>query len=236
MDGSRKKLIFAAMMIEIRFDDEIRRVAPELRVLAIEATVKNPPTSEELWRRLDVLTEDLRSKYEPLQLNDRPGIAATRAVYKALGKDPNRYRGAAEALCRRAVRGLPLHKVSTLVDLINYVSLSTGYAIGGFDADKISGSVLTLGRGREGEPYEGIGRGLLNIEGMPVYRDNIGGVGTPTSDNERTKLTSDTCRLLMLVNVYGEETSLPETETLAVALLTEFASDTNINTKIFSPQ
>ncbi len=223
-------------MIEIRFADEIRRVAPGLRVLAIEAVVENPPASDRLWLLLDELTERLRQTYEPLQLNERPGIAATRAVYKALGKDPNRYRGAAEALCRRAVRGLPLHRVSTLVDLINYVSLSTGYAIGGFDADKIEGTVLTLGRGREGEPYEGIGRGLLNIEGMPVYRDAVGGVGTPTSDNERTKLSADTRRLLMLINVYGEETSLPDTESLAVNMLTEFASASNINTKIFSVQ
>ena len=40
-----------------------------------------------------------------------------------------------------------------------------------------------LGIGKSGEPYEGIGRGELNIEGMPVYRDAMGGIGTPTSDN-----------------------------------------------------
>ena len=28
---------------------------------------------------------------------------------------------------------------------------------------------------------------MLNIEGLPVYRDAVGGIGTPTSDNERTK-------------------------------------------------
>ena len=65
--------------------------------------------------------------------------------------------------------------------------LSKDYSIGGFDADKFVGDTLTLGVGRAGEPYEGIGRGLLNIEGLPVYRDAEGGVGTPTSDNERTK-------------------------------------------------
>ena len=49
------------------------------------------------------------------------------------------------------------------------------------------GGADTLGVGKAGEPYEGIGRGTINIEGLPVYRDQIGGVGTPTSDNERTK-------------------------------------------------
>lgn len=61
---------------------------------------------------------------------------------------------------------------------------------------------LTLGIGREGEPYEGIGRGPLNIAGLPVYRDAIGGIGTPTSDHERTKLSLETTQLLALVNGY----------------------------------
>ena len=59
-----------------------------------------------------------------------------------------------------------------------------------------------LGIGREGEPYEGIGRGPLNIAGLPVYRDALGGIGTPTSDHERTKLSLETKRLLTIVNGY----------------------------------
>ena len=77
-----------------------------------------------------------------------------------------------------------------------------GYSIGGFDYDRIVGDTITLGVGREGEPYEGIGRGVLNIAGMPVVRDAIGGIGTPTSDNERTKMSLQTTRLLALVNGY----------------------------------
>ena len=56
--------------------------------------------------------------------------------------------------------------------------------------------------GREGEPYEGIGRGPLNIAGLPVYRDAVGGIGTPTSDHERTKLDIDSHHLLAIVNGY----------------------------------
>ena len=64
------------------------------------------------------------------------------------------------------------------------------------------GDTLTLGIGREGEPYEGIGRGIINIHGLPVYRDALGGVGTPTSDHERTKMTLDTRHLVVLINGY----------------------------------
>ena len=70
------------------------------------------------------------------------------------------------------MRGIPLYQIDTLVDLINLVSLRTGHSIGGFDADKIQGTHLELGIGKAGEPFEGIGRGVLNIEGLPVYRDS----------------------------------------------------------------
>ena len=86
------------------------------------------------------------------------------------------------------MRGIPLYQIDTLVDLINLVSLRTGHSIGGFDTDKIQGTHLELGIGKAGEPFEGIGRGVLNIEGLPVYRDSFGGIGTPTSDHERTKM------------------------------------------------
>ena len=53
---------------------------------------------------------------------------------------------------------------------------------------------------------------MLNIEGLPVYRDNQGGVGTPTSDNERTKIDLHTTHLLVLVNGYdGDEAQVRET-------------------------
>ena len=100
------------------------------------------------------------------------------------------------------LQGKELYQIDTLVDLINLASIKYGYSIGGFDADKFQGDTLTLGVGRAGEPYEGIGRGMLNIEGLPVYRDNVGGVGTPTSDNERTKITIDTTHLVVLINGY----------------------------------
>ena len=77
-----------------------------------------------------------------------------------------------------------------------------GYSIGGFNRDKIAGDTVTLGIGKAGEPYEGIGRGVLNIEGMPVYRDAVGGIGTPTSDHERTKMQLTTRHLVVLINGY----------------------------------
>ena len=74
---------------------------------------------------------------------------------------------------------------------------------------------------------EGIGRGPLNIAGMPVWRDAAGGVGTPTSDNVRTRLTAATRRLLVIVNGYdGNAEALRRTADDIRALLRRYgASD-----------
>ena len=95
---------------------------------------------------------------------------------------------------------------------------------------------MTLGVGREGEPFEGIGRGELNIAHMPVYRDAVGGVGTPTSDNERTKLSLDTTNLLMCINVYGEEMPIDDTVALTLSLLEKYADASDIKVDIYKPE
>ena len=85
------------------------------------------------------------------------------------------------------------------------------------------GDTLTLGIGKAGEPYEGIGRGLINIEGLPVYRDSRGGVGTPTSDNERTKIDLNTTHLLVLINGYdGNEESVRANAEFLIRLACDF--------------
>lgn len=221
--------------MDIRIEDTIRQAAPGLLVVAIEADVTNGETSEELWALLNRAAADIRDITELPDINRRPGIRATRDAYKALGKEPNRYRPSAEALCRRVVKGMELYRINALVDLINLVSLLSGYSIGGFDADRIQGEVLSLGVGREGEPFEAIGRGELNIACMPVYRDSIGGIGTPTSDNERTKLGLFTRRLLMCVNVYGEEMPVADTVRMIVDSLERFADAKNITINYYRP-
>ena len=192
--------------MNIIVSEEIKQVCPAFVGAAVEAQVVNSPYSAALWDEIHAWEERFRSELTTESLKELSGIAATRRVYKACGKDPSRYRPASEQLIRRMLQGKELYQIDTLVDLVNLASIVYGYSIGGFDADKMVGDTLTLGIGREGEPYEGIGRGLLNIAGLPVYRDEQGGVGTPTSDNERTKMTLATTHLLVLINGYdGQE-------------------------------
>lgn len=188
--------------MKVIVSQEIRQVCPEFVGACVDAKVVNSPYSEALWEEINNLCQNFRSELNTESLKEISSIAATRRIYKACGKDPSRYRPASEALIRRVLQGKELYQLNTLVDLVNLASIAYGYSIGGFDAEKFEGDTLTLGVGREGEPYEGIGRGMLNIQGLPVYRDAIGGVGTPTSDNERTKISDNTTHLVVLINGY----------------------------------
>jgi len=210
-------------MVNISVSPLIFNVCPHFAFSAIQCKVRNSPYNEELWQQITEFSEIFASETTLNAINKLPNIFETREVYKKLGKDPNRYRPSAEALCRRIVRGIPLYQIDTLVDLINLVSLKSGYSIGGFNADKIEGDLI-LGVGKADEKFEAIGRGLLNIEGLPVYRDNIGGIGTPTSDEERTKITLETTNLLMIINGYSGEKGLAEVTKWAKKLLNKHAA------------
>ncbi len=209
--------------MKIIVSQEIERVCPSFVGAAVEAQVENTPYCAELWEEIHALEERFRNELTTESLKQLPSIAATRNVYKACGKDPSRYRPASEQLIRRMLQGKELYQIDTLVDLVNLASIAFGYSIGGFDADKFVGDTLTLGVGREGEPYEGIGRGIINIAGLPVYRDAKGGVGTPTSDHERTKMTLSTTHLVVLINGYdGNEARMTDNARFIQELLRKY--------------
>lgn len=211
--------------MKIIVSQEIEQVCPGFIGAAVEAQVVNTPYCEELWKEIHALGEEYRTTLTTESIKQLSAIEATRRVYKVCGKDPSRYRPAAEALIRRMLQGKELYQIDTLVDLINLASIRFGYSIGGFDADKFHGDTLTLGVGKKDEPYEGIGRGQINIEGLPVYRDATGGVGTPTSDHERTKIDIHTTHLLTLINGYdGNEEQVTANALFIQSLLRKYCN------------
>ena len=220
--------------MNIIVSEEIEKVCPGFVGAAVEADVVNSEYNAELWAEINALGEKYKAEYTTETVKTISGIEATRRVYRACGKDPSRYRPAAEALIRRMLQGKELYQIDTLVDLINLASIAFGYSIGGFDADKFVGDTLTLGIGHEGEPYEGIGRGMLNIAGLPVYRDAEGGIGTPTSDNERTKIELSTRHVLVLVNGYdGNEAQVKANAEYIIRLFEKYAQGCNCTYHIY---
>ena len=220
-------------MYTISVSEDIKAKWPHYRGAAVYAEVKNSAYNEALWHEIGQFTEQLQASETTESIKQQSAIVATREAYRACGKDPSRYRPSAEALRRRLLRGLDLYRIDTLVDLVNLVSLRTGYSIGGFDADKIVGTELCLGIGRAGEAFEGIGRSVLNIECMPVVRDAVGGIGTPTSDHERTKMDIGTTHILVIINGYSGSEGLHEAATMTTELLTRYASAVNCQSWMF---
>lgn len=179
-------------MIRIEADLEAAGIAVTLGCITAEVTVADADAG--LARKLDAaLVAGCTGRPQ-----DRPAVAATRAAYRALGKDPARYRPAAEALGRRVQQGKGVGAINTVVDCNNLLSLETGLSIGTYDRARLT-PPLALRRARPGESYAGIGRGPLNLDGLPVLVDAEGPFGSPTSDSARAMVTTATTAILMVL-------------------------------------
>lgn len=211
-------------------EDLISKV-PDIQLSCIECNVEVTAKNEELWVEILLKIETLKSSLRVEDISKLPAIAASRKAYKACGKDPARYRLSAEALLRRIVTRGEIYQVNNVVDLLNLVSVSTGFSIGGYDADKINGNI-EFGIGKSNEPYQGIGRGELNIENMPVFRDDFGAFGTPTSDSVRTSVSLQTKRFLMIIIDYWPSGKLNDATDMALNLLENYAGAKNVECKI----
>ena len=217
-------------MRKITISDELAGKVSELQLSCILCDVVPVTVNVQLWDEIQQKINEIASTISIEQISQLPAISASRKAYKACGKDPARYRLSAEALLRRVVNRNELYQINNVVDALNLVSISTGFSIGGYDDDKIEGDVV-FGIGQPGEPYFGIGRGELNIEGMPVFRDAIGAFGTPTSDSERTSVSLETKRFLMIIIDYAATSRLAEATDFAKDLLVKYAQAVNIETK-----
>jgi DNA/RNA-binding domain of Phe-tRNA-synthetase-like protein len=173
-------------MDSITTSEAIRSACPDLRLGLIQFDAVVEPSSPELLKLISEQSGEYEEGWTTASMRERPLIAATRRAYKALGKDPSRYRPSAEALCKRLIQGKGLYQVNNVVDLLNLLSVQSGYSIGSYDLTKVEGAV-SLDRGGD-QPYEGIGRGDLNIEALPVLFDQKGPFGSPTSDSQRTMI------------------------------------------------
>jgi DNA/RNA-binding domain of Phe-tRNA-synthetase-like protein len=209
-------------MQKITISEELAAKVPGLQLSCIRCDVVYEAVNALLWAEIEAKIARIAASVTIEQISGMPAIAASRKAYKACGKDPARYRLSAEALLRRVVNRHELYQVCNVVDALNLVSISSGFSIGGYDSEKIVGEVV-FGIGNSGEPYTGIGRGELNIEGMPVFRDASGAFGTPTSDSERTSVTTATRRFLMVIIDFAGTALLDEATVLACSLLEKYA-------------
>jgi DNA/RNA-binding domain of Phe-tRNA-synthetase-like protein len=193
------------MPIQLTIDTELKRKCPRTALAAVTAAVEATDTPTMLAEELRACEHKILSLPDPKAVLESAAVMATRAAYKALGKDPARYRGSAEALLRRILSNKGLPKINTVVDVINLVSVESRVPIGLYDSAHVSGEVV-FRAGRAGETYKGIGKYDLNLEGLPLFADALGPHGSATSDSERTMVTATTKQVLaVLVSFAGTD-------------------------------
>lgn len=151
----------------------------------------------ELDGEVDRVCASFRARYGGGHSSEVPGAADARTLYKAIGLDPTKTRPSNEALLRRALKGEPLYRISTLVDALNLVSLREQLPFGLYDLDRVQPPVV-LRRGCPGDGYEGIRKGFVSLDGRPLLADTEGPFGNPSSDSLRTSITLATRRALVV--------------------------------------
>lgn len=218
----------------IRISPEFTKRWPYMKLGCIECEVTIDPQNAELWKKIEHLSGAISISLEIEEISQLPVIQATRKAYKACGKDPARYRPSAESLLRRIARGDELYQINNVVDTVNLISAKSGFSIGGYDTDWIEGNI-ELGIGNENEAYEGIGRGELNIDRLPVLRDAIGPFGSPTSDSVRTSVNERTKNFLMVIFGFGEFEKMQNAMEMAIDHLFKYCSAENLRHFIVNP-
>jgi DNA/RNA-binding domain of Phe-tRNA-synthetase-like protein len=220
-------------MAKVSIDGELKGKCPRVALACVTAEVETGATPEGLDQELRSCEESLMKLPEPKAVLESAAILATRTAYKALGKDPARYRGSAEALLRRVIAGKGLPRINNVVDVINLVSFESRLPVGLYDLAHAQGDIV-FRAGRVEETYKGIGKYDLNLEGLPVFCDAVGPHGSPTSDSERTMVTLGTKQVIAIIISFGGAETLPRWGQQMTELLRKHASGKNIQLEIAS--
>ena len=218
-------------MLAISIADEFAQKDLRVSLGCLGCRVAVHAADSGLDRALAAAVEQRRAELNERPVAEVPEIAAARQAYKALGKDPSRYRPSSEALFRRMAQGKELFRINNVVDTNNLVSLESGYAVGSYSVDRLDPPVV-FRPGRAGESYEAIGRGPLNLEHLPLLADVQGPFGSPTSDSERTMIRPDSADLLMVVIAFGAAEGLAEATALAARHLVAFCDAEGIEQQV----
>lgn len=190
-----------------RISNDLKNLLPNFSVIAYEIDFESDfdamNKSKEVDEYLEKLYALVSSKYNYDEITKIPKLKQTRDGYKKMGKDPSHTRPACEALLRRVVKGNNLYRLGDVIDLGNILSIETLRSVCVVDKERLVNDVV-IRLGTKEDIYEGINRGLINVTNIPVYTDEIGPFGCPTSDTLRTCVTSSTKSILVMIICFDE--------------------------------
>ena len=190
-----------------RISNDLKNLLPNFSVIAYEIDFESDfdamNKSKEVDDYLEKLYTLVSSKYNYDEITKIPKLKQTRDGYKKMCKDPSHTRPSCEALLRRVVKGNNLYRLGDVIDLGNILSIETLRSVCVVDKERLVNDVV-IRLGTKEDIYEGINRGLINVTNIPVYTDEIGPFGCPTSDTLRTCVTSSTKSILVMIICFDE--------------------------------
>ena len=217
--------------MQITIDAKLKAKCPRTALGCVTARVEAGASPAALLQEMKTRENEIQKLPFPRGVLASPQVEATRTAYKALGKDPSRYRGSAEALLRRVVAGKGLPQINAVVDVINLVSVESRLPVGLYDLGHVVGEIV-FRAGRASETYKGIGKYDLNLEGLPLFADTVGPHGSATSDSERTMVTAATKHVLAIIVSFGGAEGLDRWTHRMSALLTQHAAGQDLEIQI----
>lgn len=219
----------------IEIDKELKNACPDLRLGIIIADVVVEKRNKVVWDILQKAGKAVMNRYTLESLPANPRLQTARGTYRRLGKDPARYRVSSEALMRRTLQGRDLYQINNVVDINNILSLESSLSAGAYDLSQLKGNI-SFRAGRTGESYKGIGKESINIAELPVFADEEGPFGSPTSDSERAMISLNTNRaMIVLISFSGDlNGEIGEYLERGRVLLKNYARGTNITTSDIS--
>lgn len=218
-------------MIDVHISQQLREKIPAAVLGCIQCCVRVEKSPAELLGEIDVFVQRAQEKLKLEDIITQTHIADTRIGYKALGKDPHRYRNSCEAMMRRVLQGKGLYHINNVVEVNNLVSLTSGFSLGTYDAQKLSPPIFWA-PAPQGSHYQGIGKDQINTEFLPALFDEEGAFGTPTSDSVKAMITPETREILLCVYSFSGEDGLASAIRQAKELLERYCNARNIQERI----
>ena len=204
-------------------DSAVSDLRPDYVCVLVAATGlgTKAPTSA-----IDVLVRDAEQHATAL-LEDTPvaeilHLASWRSAFQSFGAKPSDYKSSAEALMRRAPKGLP--RINALTDVYNALSVLHAVPIGGENMAAYRGGARLM-RALGSEPFDTVVGGEPVIEhpkpGEVVWCDDAGVTCRRWNwrQGQRTQLTADTTDVLFIL-----DTLQPLGDTEREALVTDLVT------------
>jgi DNA/RNA-binding domain of Phe-tRNA-synthetase-like protein len=193
--------------MNLRISNDLKELIPTFSVIAYKIDFDEKFNAMQQSKLVDEYLSNIYKTYPTIYNYDEitkiPKLKLTRDGYKKMGKDPSHTRPACEALLRRVVKGNALYRLGDVIDLGNILSIETLRSVCVVDSDKLVGDIV-IRLGKSSDNYEGINRGIINVTNIPVYTDEIGPFGCPTSDTLRTAVTATTKSILVMIICFDD--------------------------------